>query len=187
MDEFGYLSVLISIILGLGITQLLSGFGRLIGDRSRVRPYGPALAWAVFLLIVHVQTWWSMFGMRAQADWSFGGFAVVLLQPVLLYLLAALVLPAAGESGPLDLRQNYFSQRRWFFGLLVALLFTSVLKDLVLAGALPEPVNLAFHLLMLATATGAMATEREAYHCWIAYSGPLLIVVYISVLFARLE
>jgi hypothetical protein len=34
VDEFGYLSVLISIILGLGITQLLTGLGRLVNSRA---------------------------------------------------------------------------------------------------------------------------------------------------------
>jgi len=41
MSAFDYLSVLISIILGLGIAQVLSGFGRLLNVRSRVRWYGP--------------------------------------------------------------------------------------------------------------------------------------------------
>jgi hypothetical protein len=35
MDEFNYLSVLISIILGLGVTQLLTGLGKLIFARLR--------------------------------------------------------------------------------------------------------------------------------------------------------
>ena len=46
MDAFSYLSVLISIVLGLGVTQLLTGFGRLIEARDRVRSYGPVLIWA---------------------------------------------------------------------------------------------------------------------------------------------
>ena len=55
MDAFSYLSVLLSIVLGLGITQLLQGFGRLMNARSRVRPYWPSLLWAVVLLVAHVQ------------------------------------------------------------------------------------------------------------------------------------
>ena len=98
MDAFSYLSVLLSIVLGLGITQLLQGFGRLMNARSRVRPYWPSLLWAVVLLVAHVQNWWSMFGLRGRAHWSFLDFALVLSNPILLYLLAALVLPENVEG-----------------------------------------------------------------------------------------
>src|SRR6478672_4069223 len=66
MDPFSYLSVLISIILGLGITQLVTGLGRLIQARGRIKFYAPTIAWVGLLLIIHVQTWWAMFGLRSQ-------------------------------------------------------------------------------------------------------------------------
>ena len=66
MDPFSYLSVLISIILGLGITQLVTGLGRLIQARARIKFYAPTIAWVGLLLIIHVQTWWAMFGLRSQ-------------------------------------------------------------------------------------------------------------------------
>ena len=71
MDQFNYLAVLISIILGLGITQLLSGFGRWIEHRATFRAYAPAICWAFVLLVIQVQCWWAMFGLREQTDWTF--------------------------------------------------------------------------------------------------------------------
>jgi hypothetical protein len=186
VDEFNYLAVLISIILGLGMTQLLSGFGRWIEQRSSFRAYGPAIAWAAILLVTHIQTWWTMFSLRDHAGWNFLQFCVVLLQPITLFLLSALVLPGA-NAPELDLRSNYFAQRRWFFGLLLALLTISVLKDLAMNGELPDPANLAFHGLLFATALIAIITERESYHRFLAYSSVAMIAVYISALFARLE
>ena len=186
MDEFNYLAVLISIILGLGMTQLLSGFGRWIEQRSSFRAYGPAIAWAAILLVTHIQTWWSMFSMRDHLGWTFLQFGIVLLQPITLFLLSALVLPGA-NAPELDLRSNYFAQRRWFFGLLMTLLVVSVLKDLAMNGELPDPANLAFHGLLFATALVAIATEREGYHRFFAYSSLATVAVYISALFARLE
>jgi hypothetical protein len=186
LDEFNYLAVLISIILGLGIAQLLSGFGRWIEQRSSFRAYGPAMAWTAMLLLIHIQGWWSMFGMRHHANWTFIQFCIVLLQPITLFLLATLVLPGA-NAPELDLRSNYFAQRRWFFGLLMALLVVSVVKDLALNGELPDPANLAFHGLLFATSLVAIATENEAFHRFLAYTSLAMIAVYISLLFARLE
>jgi hypothetical protein len=186
LEEFDYLSVLISIILGLGITQLLSGFGRWIEQRASFRAYGPAIAWTAMLLLIHVQTWWSMFGLRNNTDWTFLEFCVVLLQPITLYLMAALVLPGAGAP-ELDLRSNYFAQRRWLFGLLAALLIISLLKDLVLTGSLPVPINVAFHALLFVMALAGVATANETYHRFFAYTAAAFFTAYIGLLFARLE
>ena len=192
MDQFSYLSVLLSIVLGLGITQLLTALGRLIQARERVRPFWPAPAWAVLLLMAHVQTWWTMFGMRDQAAWTFFTFLLVLLQPVLLSLLAALVLPDFGETadpgeGTVDLRRHYFRQSRWFFGLLVVLLAVSVLKDVALDGGLPETPNLVAHLLFAALWGTAAATRRERFHLVLAPLSFLLFTGYVTLLFLRLD
>jgi len=74
---------------------------------------------------------------------------VVLLQPILLFLLAVVVFPS-GDAPTRDLKENFFNQRPWFFGLLAALVLNSVLKDVVREGGLPEAANLIFHGVILA-------------------------------------
>jgi hypothetical protein len=185
MDAFNYLAVLISIILGLGIAQLLTGFGRWIEQRKTFQAFLPAMLWAGILLLIHVQTWWSMFGLRLLTHWTFLQFAVVLLQPITLYLLAIVVLPAQGATG-LDLRANYFGQRRWFFGLLVFLLGVSVLKDVVVSGSLPGGLNLGFHAVLLAVTVAALSTERERVHQVLASVAAISMIAYVGVLFREL-
>ncbi len=184
MDQFEYLSVLISIILGLGITQLLTGFGRWLEQRSTFMAYSPAIGWAAFLLIVHVQTWWSMFGLRHWSDWNFLQFSLVLLQPSILFLLAILAFPGPNSSD--DLRANYFVQRRWFFGLLMALLVVSIVKDLIRSGNLPDAPNLAFHGVFFSLAAIGFATESERVHRRLVVGALASIAVYILLLFATL-
>jgi hypothetical protein len=186
MEAFNYLAVLISIILGLGIAQLLSGFGRWIEHRSEFRPFAPAIIWAAVLLVVHIQTWWSMFGLRFLSQWTFVSFAFVLLQPIVLYLLATLALPSQGAT-TIDLRVNYFRQRRWFFALLALLLVVSVIKDLVISGALPNGANLGFHGAFLAATITALSTEGERYHQAVAVLSAVTIVAYVGLLFGRLQ
>ena len=43
MDEFGYLAVILSIILGLSVTQLLQGLSNVIGSEATRVPLRPAL------------------------------------------------------------------------------------------------------------------------------------------------
>ncbi|HNV83764.1 MAG TPA: hypothetical protein PLF92_05725 [Arenimonas sp.] len=186
MDQFNYLAVLISIILGLGITQLLSGFGRWVEQRSSFRAYGPSVCWAAILLVTHVQTWWSMFTLREQEEWTFLEFWFVLLPPIILYLLSILVLPGATSTG-MNLRESYYAQRRWFFGLLMALLLASISKDIVLTGSLPEAANLVFHTLLFVLSGIALFSEREAFHKFLAYASAASVAIYIWLLFGHLQ
>ncbi|HJT82769.1 MAG TPA: hypothetical protein VJ719_16350 [Chthoniobacterales bacterium] len=185
MAPFDYLSVLVSIVLGLGIAQLLSGFGRWLEQRATLRPYLPAIAWAAFLLIVHVQTWWSMFGLRHWATWTFLQFSLVLLQPVILYLMTVLIFPSA-TSAEVDMRANFHLQRPWLFSLLLLLLVVSVLKDFARAGKFPDGANLVFHGVLLVMGIAGLATRREVVQGLLAGTALVVIVAYIILLFADL-
>jgi hypothetical protein len=185
MDAFSYLSVLISIVIGLAITQLLQGYRTILIARTRVRLFGPTLGWAALLLVISVQMWWSMFGMSQHGQWTFVQFAMVLLQVVLLYLLTALVFPDVGSDQHVDLREHYFSQAPWFFTFGMVLLVVSVIKDLVL-GAWPSRTNLAFHALFFAAWAFAAATKWETYHRVLPWLMTLVFSLYILLLFAKL-
>jgi hypothetical protein len=186
MDAFSYLSVLISIILGLAITQVLQGIRGLVIGRRRVAVYWPPIAWAGLLLLITVQSWWAMYGMRRHLAWTFVEFAMVLLQATVLYMLAALVFPDFHGTERVDLKRHYFEQTRWFYGLGVALLLVSLAKDVVINGDLPNRVNLAFHIGFMTAWTAAALVKREAYHVAL----PIVMVMgfgaYIALLFARL-
>ena len=187
MNEFGYLSVLISIILGLGITQLMTGLGRVIVSRERVRLYWPTVAWVALLLILHILTWWTMFGLQNYHNWDFLAFLVVLLQPIVLYLLAALILSNFTADPQMDLKASYYANAKWFFSFLVLFLCVSLLKDLALFGRLPEKANLAAHVVFMVLAIAAIGTRREWYHQLLIPMSVVLIGAYIATLFARLH
>jgi hypothetical protein len=186
MDAFGYLSVLLSIILGLAITQLLQGLRGLLIARRAVIFYLPPVVWTGLLLLMAVQSWWSMYGMYRRTTWTFGQFGLVLLQTIVLYMLAALVLPDLDASESRDLKRHYFDQRRWFFGLGTLLLIVSVAKDLVLDGRMPSPANLAFHATFFVAWAIAAFTRNEKYHQALPGFMALSFGAYIVLLFARL-
>src|SRR6202011_2112640 len=145
MDEFSFLSVLLCVILGLAITQILQGFRGLVLSRTRIQIYWPGIGWAIFVLLVCFQNWWSMFGMRNRHDWTFQQFAMVLLQTILIYMVAGLVFPDFVGEAIVDLKESFYAHCRWFFSLAVAIIVTSVCKHLLLDGKLPNPTNLVFY------------------------------------------
>ena len=187
MDAFGYLSVLLSIIVGFAMTQILLGFRGLVLARTHIRPYWPSVAWALLLLLIDVQSWWAMFGLRVIEHWTFPAFSILLLQAIAQYMLAAIVFPDFILPEVVDLRQHYRRHARWFFGLLVLLLLASMAKDRVIAGHLPSGANLAVHLGFLAMSAAAMFVPAEGYHKVFSLLGLAVFGAYTVALFTQLQ
>jgi hypothetical protein len=186
VDEFGYLSVLLSVILGLAVAQILKGFRGLLLSRARIQVYWPVIGWAVLVLLLCFQNWWSMFGMRNRHDWTFEQFAVVLLQTILIYMVAGLVFPDFFGEGSINLRESFYSHRRWFFFLGFAVIVVSVCKELVLNGTLPDPANLIFHGIFGVTLLVGASTKNERYHKALVVFTIAVFLLYICLLYARI-
>ena len=186
MDAFSYLSVLLSIILGLAVQQVLQGYRALILSRRRVRFYPLSIIWSVLILFIVVQHWWASFGLAERTEWSFLAFAVVLIQTGIIYMVAAIVLPDVPPTEPLDLKDHYYREAPAAFCLTMAAVGWSVLREWVLEGRLPEPENLLFHGLFFGISAVGAVTRREWVHWAIALAIGGLFLLYVALLFAKL-
>ena len=186
MDAFSYLSVLLSIIIGLAITQILQGYRGLLLNRSSVKLFVPTLIWSVLLIAFSTQLWWASFGLADHTDWNFATFAVILIQTVLLYMMSGLVLPDIAGDKPVDLQMHYWSEVVPFFGVTLAMLMSSIGKDWMLNGKLPSSGNLAFHIAFASIALLALINRRRRVHEIIAWMMVAFTVSYIALMFARL-
>lgn len=185
MDAFSYLSVLLSIIIGLAITQVLQGYRALLLSRRRVKLFFPSLAWSACILLIAVQMWWSSFGLADRPEWTFGAFAIILLQTTLFYMMAGLVLPDVPPAETIDLKAHYFREATPFYGIFIAIILTSFAKNMMLDGGM-KPTELVFHTLCIAIGAVAIAIRRPLVHHLVAGGIGLTFVAYITLLFARL-
>ncbi|MGA9333200.1 MAG: hypothetical protein WBV39_02865 [Rudaea sp.] len=187
MDAFSYLTVLLSIVLGLAITQILQGFRGLILARKHLRGYWPCVLWAILLLFMNVQAWWAIYQLREYVHWTFLAFSIVLAETIPLYLLAALVFPDMDNNGQVDLRTHYYDNHRWFFFMAVALIVTSIGKTYVLYGYFRDHADLYFQTVFAATCAVAAWTRNERYHKFLAALTAIGLPIYIAVLFPLLR
>lgn len=165
MNTNEYLSVLVSIIIGLGLSHLLASVGKLLSRRTRVRGYAPTVAVAVMTFLAHVQFWWGSFEFGERIANNFFAFLVFLLTPILLYLLAVLSLPELDPNergGEVSLRDHYYEARPWLFGLTAMIPVATAARNAGFQGAAlwnqDRPFELAFFVLAL---VGALtASER---------------------------
>ncbi|HVI58193.1 MAG TPA: hypothetical protein VM619_04880 [Luteimonas sp.] len=187
MTPFEYLSVLVSIIVGLAITQLLSGAARLIQLRRRVRPHAATLCWMVFLFLLDTQIWWAAFFRRYSQDWNFFLFLFYLLMPILAFLLSYLVLPELGDEDEIDLAANFEGNRPWFFGLAALMLATSLAEQAVRVGSLPMDVDVAFRVVFLALSLACAGIRSARFQLWAAAAALALMCSYVAMVFRHLH
>lgn len=175
MTPFEYVSVLISLILGLGIAVILTGLARIIKRWESVVPYGPFFIWIVLVFVLHIQEWWDTYQLMNWTSWSLTVFLFVILYPILLFILANLLFPVKWKV-PLDLKTYYFTICPKFFFFTICLALTALLQNLFLLdySLLEQPVQLVvivlFFLLLI------FRTEKA----WVHYAvslGLLLILI----------
>lgn len=177
MTPFEYLAVLISIVLGLGVTELLAGVQRLAHARERLRIHWLPFAWTALIFVALVQWWWAAFGLRGQAEWNFFSFLLILLVPVLLYLAAALVLPPDQKDGEYDLREHYFGIHRLLFIVIATATLLETVRALRVADDQAARLNFAGTLLL-----GSLAIVRNPrYHALGTALAALLLIAFVVV------
>ncbi|HEX2189055.1 MAG TPA: hypothetical protein VHG51_09180 [Longimicrobiaceae bacterium] len=186
MSKFEYLSVLVSIVIGLGISHLLSSAARLIQLRHRARLYLPTFLLMVVLFLANVQIWWVAFERRETGEWNFFLFLLYLLIPITAVVLSYLVVPdLEGESG-VDLKASYYENRTWFFLLLALLPAVSMVEEAVRDGGLGWEADTVFRMVFLAAALVAALVRSERYHVLNSVFMLGFFCAYVTVLFLRL-
>lgn len=120
MSDFEFVSIILSIVVGLAITRILSGLASLIELRRQLRMHWLTIGWSSLVLLWQVVYWFaSVNGWRDRVQWTSANFGILLVIGITLYFAAALVLPRRIDSDT-DLAQHYESVRQPLFAVFVA-------------------------------------------------------------------
>jgi hypothetical protein len=129
-ELFTHIRIVLGMVIGLGITRILTGVAGFIQHPDRNRPSLLHMLWAVSTLIELVLFWWWQFGLAGIGHWNFSVFLFVISYAVVLYLLAALLFPDnLTEYGGYE--DFFLKRRRWFFSLLAATFVLDVVDTLI--------------------------------------------------------
>ena len=99
--------ILLSIIVGLGLAEILTGIARIFRER-RQREFSwihSALVAAVFFGLL--QTFWESWSLRAIEEWTFPAMLLMLSSPILLMTIAHVLFPADAQYK--NLEEYYFT------------------------------------------------------------------------------
>jgi len=116
MSSFEFLSVFISVIVGLGMANMLTGVVRLIHGRATTQFSITHFAWTLFVFFMMVIYWWTVvFGWRDWEDWNLILFVFLLSYGIALFLMSAILYPVDPPEN-WDLFEHFVEIRRWFYG-----------------------------------------------------------------------
>jgi hypothetical protein len=133
MNPFEYVSVLISIILGLGISQLVTGFADIVHQWERVKLYWPHMLWIGFIFFLHIQDWWTLYDLRNLSSWRLHTFLFTFLYPINLFILARLLFPFGSVGKDTDFKVFYFQNFRRIFVWAIISVGLSITDNLLLS------------------------------------------------------
>jgi hypothetical protein len=130
MTIFEYLMVMVSIILGLSITQVLRGLSKIA--RSPRRSVAATL-YGVFLFALHVQTWWALWDLSVVPEWNFLLFILLISIPSILFATTETLFPMA-TTAETDWNAHYEAVRKLFLSVLALWTTLALLETVTQVG-----------------------------------------------------
>lgn len=187
VTPFEYILPLVSVLVGLAMTNAAGCVHRLLRHRRRVRWDWLPLATASVALLAVLEVWWVLYASRNAGHFTtLGGFLPMAFQLGILFLLSAAALPDEVPEEGIDLRAFYETNASLFWSL-YAVYVASVLIVQVVVPSGGEPsasagqsggvLNLLPRIVLLALFIVLARTGRRSVH---AVSVVALLVLFLA-------
>ena len=135
MEPFEYFVVLSSIILGLGMAQILMGFSDMIANYQKITFSFPQMIYAVVIFIIHLQDWWYSYQYSVLIkEWTFMKSLFMLSFHVVLFLQARVLFPTGSRSQDIDMVRYFHENWKLLYYLGSITVVISILQNVFISG-----------------------------------------------------
>ena len=135
MESFRWLAITFSMILGLGVTRVLSGVVAVLRSRRHATIDWIPLAWAASIFVLQLQFWWALIELaNVERSWRLGDFLLLLGVPLALFAAAAFLLPSSELAPEESLAESFEHNRPFALGCLSLYAVLALLVDRALFG-----------------------------------------------------
>ena len=176
MSLFEYVMIPPAIVLGLALTHILTGAGRIVhrlaGHGSPIRLDWIHLTWVAHIFSWIVFFWWYSYAWTVQFEWSLLVFMFLILYAVMLYLMCVVLIPSDLDEVS-DFAAYFMSLRGWFFAGIILLIVVDFADSAVKGLDNVLDLGLGYTTLRIFLFLGAIAAIRSGSR-W--YHGPYALV-----------
>ncbi len=133
MDPFEYTVILTSLIIGLGIAQLLQGTADILSGIKHVKFSWPLILMVCKCFLLCVQDWWINYQYAEDVpmdSWSIRMVLFVLVYPTFLFIWARMLFPTGLRSEETDLDAYFFDQWRSLYTVELLTIVLSIFQNL---------------------------------------------------------
>ncbi|MDJ0863729.1 MAG: hypothetical protein QNJ82_16005, partial [Gammaproteobacteria bacterium] len=174
---FPFLSAMFAVLVALGIARLIAGLAAFARSQDRAQTYWVHGAWVVFMLLLYIHLWWSLWDLRGVESWTYFKYLFLLSGPAALYMATTLLIPSSEVVEDFDSRVYYFRVHRKFFAALGATTVWGMLIYPVFMGQ-HDPV-LGWLLLFLAVVVMLALTRNERAHAGLTIAAWALFLTWV--------
>ena len=162
MNLFEFLVILLSLIVGLGIAEILSGIARSLKRSTSLEISWTHGAATLAVFIGLLQTFWESWGLRTLETWTFPAMLLMLGSPICLYLVAYILFPEQDEL--VGLNEYYFDRARLIWPLAGATVIIGTLFRPVAFGDSLWVIDNASAIPILAVCAVLTLTHKKIIH-----------------------
>ncbi len=114
MDTFRWLAVALSMLLGLGVTRLLTSAVLVFKARNHTKLDWIPFIWAFCIFLWQIQFWWGIIELSTMVHvWKLSHFITLLCLPLLLFLAAALIFPMSETYQKETFKESFEENGKW--------------------------------------------------------------------------
>jgi hypothetical protein len=179
ISPFEYVTVLIAIVLGMGITKLVSGLTSLVHHSERVKLYWPHLILIMLVLIIHVQEWWNTYSML-NYRWRLPVFLFIILYPVNLYVLARVLFPLNFRAKVIDLKAFYYNNFRRIYLFGISLDVLAILDNFLISNVSLARQLIQFAVLLVLLFIVITNSKNESIHKGVTATLLAIVLFYLA-------
>jgi len=135
MNPFEYVIILTSLILGLGVTQILVGVANLITNKN-IKWSLPHSMMTVLVFLTQIQEWWITYTYSMTVEeWSLPLVMLLMIYPILLFVAARVLFPYDEiENKSVDLEAYFWKKWPAIYTIFFLIAITSILQNVLFSG-----------------------------------------------------
>jgi len=168
MSSFEFISILMSIVIGLGVTNLLAGLGRAFYRRRETPMDEVHIVMTAGTLLLLILQWWVTFKWNTETHWSFDRYLALIIWAVSMYLLTVFLYPP--DLSEAEQHQARFERNRsGFYSSFIAMCLLDIVQTAIHAD-LFHPIwylPYASHYTLLGAA--GLCVRRRSYDRFFAW------------------